>query len=108
MLILYSGVLWEGIGQLAGVDEKTLAYGVDILQKLREAALGSPWIGLAVVTALVGYLAATASSKKKKLLFVFCILLFLPAVLIVFCFTKVNGVLTGRFIRALLPVIQAL
>lgn len=104
--------LLEKIGPLAGLDDKTAAYAVQVLAPLKSADLLSPWLpfltGGAVLGALTGLLFRRPARWIIVVLLICLLLLLIPLALLALWFTFVNGILVGNLIGTLLPLLPHL
>jgi len=107
ILIMNLGYLAERIAHIAGADSDTAAYTGQILGQLKLAQIHSPWAASAVAGAALGVIMALAAKKRTCRVLV-PILVFIPGIIIAFCFTEVNGILTFALLRRLLPAAAAL
>jgi len=109
LLVRNLAPLFRFIGGLASLDEKTLAYGSDILMPLRSAVIVSPWLPALLIGAALGLLFAWLISRPGVTRIVINLtlhlLLLIPLALLALWFTSVNAISIGALIQSILPIL---
>lgn len=110
-LIRSLGGLFGWLGPLAGLDEGTVAYVVQVLSQLRDASLTSPWLPVLLLGAAAGALTALLPRPRRKhpvLCGIVLVLLLLPLTLAGLWFTGINCIRLGALLSAWLPMLPHL
>ena len=100
------------IGSIASLDEKMLAYGVQILSQMKSAVIVSPWLPFLLAGAALGLLIAwiTGCKPVKHIVIhlIVGLLLLLPLTLLALWFTAINAISVGSLIESILPILAHL
>lgn len=108
-LIHSTDSLFALIAPLLGLPERDLAYVLQILSQLRTASVALPWAAALMTGALCGIPCTMLARRKKRLvLLIPAILLFIPLTLAALLFTAVNDIRVISLLITLLPLAGSL
>ena len=99
-------------GSIASLDVKMLAYGVQILSRMKSAVIVSPWLPFLLAGAALGLLIAwiTGCKPVKHIVIhlIVGLLLLLPLTLLALWFTAINAISVGALLQSILPILAHL
>lgn len=107
LLLRNLGLLATWLGKLRELEGVVSDEIIQVLEQLRRAQIGSPWLLALVPTAAAGGL-SRCGKRGSVIAIILGIVLFLPLMLGAACLTKVNGIHFGALLGQLIPLLPAL
>ena len=107
LLLRNLGLLANWLGKLPELEGVVSDEIIQVLEQLRRAQIGSPWLLTLGPTAAAGGL-SRCGKRGSGIAIILGIVLFLPLMLGTACLTKVNGIHFGALLGQLIPLLPAL